>query len=88
MLSTYRVSNETIMTYSEFKRVYAAQKQERRKEVLYYIKQKACGLALLAIGILAPACCDGDGTLSIMFFLPLGLYLLFTRKKIMDFNGK
>lgn len=86
MLSTYRISDETIMTYSEFKRVSTAQKQKRRKELLYYIKQKACGIALLILGILAPAYCDGDGTISIMFFLPVGFYLLFTREKIMDFK--
>ena len=88
MLSAYKISNDAIMTYSEFKRIHTTQKQKRRKEVLYRIKQKACGFAFLVIGIFAPACCDGDGTLSIMFFLPMGFYLLFTRKKIMDFNGK
>ena len=60
------------------------QKAIRKAEKIYYIKQKLSGLTLAAIGILIPFIVDGDATASLLV-LPMGLYLLFTKEKMMDF---
>lgn len=60
---------------------------KKRTERLYYIKQRISGFVLLAIGVAAPFVLDGDGTASILL-VPLGIYLLFTKEKIMEFKGK
>lgn len=54
------------------------------KKFTYFLLQKLCGLAFIAIGIIIPAVCDKDVTISILV-IPLGLYLLITRKRIMTF---
>ena len=63
----------------------AERKARRKEEKIYYIKQKLSGLTLASIGILIPFVCDGDATASLLV-LPLGLYLLFTKEKVMDFK--
>ena len=75
---------ETVMTYSEWEKIHTQEKQERKAEHTYYIKQKLSGLTLAAIGIVMPILLDGDGTFSIIA-LPLGIYLIFTKEKIMMF---
>ena len=50
----------------------------------YYLKQKLLGLAAVGMAIACPLLLDGDATASVLF-LPLGLYLLFTKEKAMDF---
>ena len=62
----------------------ARSKARRKAKKIYYIKQKLSGLTMAAIGILIPFVCDGDATASIIV-LPLGLYLLFTKEKVMMF---
>lgn len=69
---------DEIMNYGEFKRYESMRKKER----WYFIKQKLCGLAMLIIGIATPILLDGDATVS-LFAVPLGLYLIFTRNKVM-----
>lgn len=61
-------------------------KPTRRQKAkrIYYIKQKLAGLVMASIGIIAPFICDGDATLSLIA-LPLGIYLLFTKEKVMMF---
>lgn len=54
------------------------------KERIYYLKQKLCGLALVCIGVITPLALDGDATASVLV-IPLGLYLIFTKNKIMYF---
>ena len=39
---------------------------------------------MAAVGIIAPFFLDGDATISLIA-LPLGLYLLFTKEKVMMF---
>ena len=56
----------------------------RKAERLYYIKQKLSGLAMASIGIVTPFICDGDATFSLIA-LPLGLFLVFTKEKVMMF---
>ena len=62
----------------------AERKARKRKELAYYIKQKLSGLTMAAIGIFTPILLDGDATFSLIA-LPLGIYLLFTKEKIMMF---
>ena len=59
---------------------HAADKAERK----YYIKQKLSGLTFAAIGIITPILLDGDCTFSLLA-LPVGIYLLFTKEKVMKF---
>ena len=56
----------------------------QKAERIYYIKQKLSGLIMAAIGIVTPFLCDGDATFS-LFLFPLGLFLLFTKEKVMMF---
>lgn len=60
---------------------------KKRTEKLYYIKQRISGFILLALGVATPFVLDGDATASLLM-VPLGIYLLFTKKKIMEFEGK
>lgn len=78
---------DTLHTYAEWKRIENRRKASRRTEATYYIKQKLSGLTMAVIGIITPMLLDGDATFSLIA-LPLGLFLLFTREKVMDFRGK
>ena len=62
----------------------AERKARKRKETIYYIKQRISGLTLAAIGIITPILLNGDATFSLIA-LPLGIYLIFTKEKIMMF---
>ena len=62
----------------------AERKARKRAETIYYIKQKLSGLTMAAVGIIAPILLDGDATFSLIA-LPLGIYLLFTKQKVMMF---
>lgn len=75
---------DTLHTYTEWKRIENRRKARRRANAAYYIKQKLAGLTLAVIGVLIPILLDGDATASVLI-LPLGLYLLFTKEKVMDF---
>lgn len=81
-------SIETVYTYTEWEKIYnrrmARKRAKRRAEATYYIKQKLIGLVMVVIGVLIPFVCDGDATASLVV-LPLGLYLLFTKEKVMMF---
>lgn len=61
-------------------RKHAADKAERK----YYIKQKLSGLTMAAIGIITAILLGGDVTFSLIA-LPLGIWLLFTKEKVMMF---
>ena len=62
----------------------AERKARKRKETISYIKQRISGLTLAAIGIITPILFGGDATFSLIA-LPLGIYLIFTKEKIMMF---
>jgi hypothetical protein len=66
---------------------YRRERQYRRKKsiAIYYIKQKLSGLVMATLGIIAPFVLDGDATFSLIA-LPLGIYLIFTHSKVMDFR--
>ena len=54
------------------------------RDKIYYLKQKLYGLIFVIIGVITPIILDGDATVSLLF-IPLGLYLIFTKNKIMYF---
>ena len=62
----------------------AERKVRKRAKTIYYIKQKLSGLTMVAMGIITPIICNGDATFSLIA-LPLGIYLLFTKEKVMMF---
>ena len=61
----------------------ARQKREakRKAKTIYFLKQKMMGIALIIISILIPIINNGDATASLLF-LPLGIYVLFTKEKV------
>ena len=82
---TLEQAREIIAEENRQKAIRRAERKARRKaERIYYIKQKLSGLTMAAIGIFTPFLLDGDATISLIA-LPLGLYLLFTKEKVMMF---
>jgi len=79
---------ETVYTYEEWLKEYNRQETKRRirqrTEHLYYMKQRISGAIMAAIGIITPFVLDGDVTFSLVA-LPLGIFLMLTREKIMIF---
>ena len=75
---------ETVMTYSQWERIYAQKARKRKAEHAYYIKQKLSGLTMAAVGIITPILLDGDATFSLIA-LPVGIWLLLTKEKVMMF---
>lgn len=75
---------ETVMTYSEWEKIHTQKARKRKAERTYYIKQKLSGLIMSAVGIITPILLDGDATFSLIA-LPVGIYLLFTKEKVMKF---
>ena len=75
---------ETVMTYSQWERIHAQKQRKRKTEYAYYIKQKLSGLTMAAVGIITPILLDGDATFTLIA-LPLGIWLLFTKEKVMMF---
>lgn len=82
------VAIETVYTYEEWLKEYNRRVTKRRirqrTERLYYLKQRLSGAIMAAIGIIMPFVLDGDATV-LLFALPLGIFLLLTRKKVMMF---
>ena len=87
MNTVIKLNTETInetMTYSEWEKIYTQKQRKRKAERTYYIKQKLSGLTMAAVGIITPILLDGDCTFS-LFALPVGIWLLFTKEKVMMF---
>jgi len=91
MMITYSSGSEaieTVYTYEEWLKEYNRQEIKRRikqrTEHLYYMKQRLSGAIMATIGILTPFVLDGDATVSLVT-LPLGIFLLLTREKVMTF---
>lgn len=55
-----------------------------KRKIMYFLKQKLCGLVLVASGVVIPLILDGDATASVLL-IPFGLFLIFTRQKVMEF---
>ena len=76
-----QITSEETYTLREAKRIINAKRQVKRESLLYKAKQKLLGLLAIAASIASPLLLDGDATIS-LFMLPLGLYLLFTKEKV------
>lgn len=91
MMITYSKGSEaveTVYTYEEWLKEYNRRKTKQRirqrTEHLYYMKQRISGAVMATIGIVTPFILDGDATFSLVA-LPLGIFLLLTREKVMTF---
>lgn len=91
MIMTYNNGSaaiETVYTYEEWLKEFNRRQTERRirqrTEQLYYIKQRLAGLVMVISGIALPFLFEGDITFS-LFALPLGIFLLLTKEKVMTF---
>ena len=76
-----QITSEETYTLQETKRIINAEYQAKRESLLYKAKQKLLGVVAIAASIVSPILLDGDATISIIM-LPLGLYLLFTKEKV------
>ena len=76
-----QITSEETYTLSEAKRIINAEHQAKRELLLYKAKQKLLGVVAISASIASPLLLDGDATISVIM-LPLGLYLLFTREKV------
>ena len=56
----------------------------KKHKLLYFLKQKLCGLVITGFGVLIPFVLDGDATASVIL-IPLGLFLIFTKQRVMEF---
>ena len=54
----------------------------RRKDKIYYIKQKLVGVVLIALGAASVPVSEGDGTAFVMMLF-IGLALIATRDKVL-----
>lgn len=91
MMITYSSGSEaieTVYTYEKWLKEYNRREAKRRikqkTEHLYYMKQRLSGVMMAAIGIITPFLLDGDVTFSLVA-LPLGIFLLLTKEKVMTF---
>lgn len=71
---------ETVMTYSEWEREVSRRNERKKREIKYYLKQKAFGLCAVIAGMITPLVV-GDGTIS-LFIIPAGVYFMLTTKKV------
>lgn len=89
MKNIYRLEAiETVYTYNEWLKEYNHRETiwriKQRTEHLYYMKQRMSGAIMAVIGIIMPFVLDGDATFSLVA-LPLGIFLLLTKEKVMTF---
>ena len=75
------ITSEQKYTLEDAKRIIEAEQKEKREIFLYKAKQKFIGMLAIGISIASPLLLDGDATISVIM-LPLGLYLLFTKEKV------
>lgn len=88
MLPAYKETYTYYATPSEntkiliYRRRKASNQDIKRKA--YFKKQRFCGILMTSIGIIAPIAL-ADATISFIT-LPLGLFLMFTKEKVMMFE--
>lgn len=93
MMANYKTSkaygSETLYTLEDAGKIVRRMDQilinTKNRKVIYFIKQKICGAAMLGIGIACPILFDGDATFSILA-VPLGLFLFITKHQVMSFR--
>ena len=75
-----QITTEETYTLREAKRIINAERQAKKEALLYYAKQKLLGVVAIGVSIASPLLIQ-DATISVIM-LPLGLYLLFTKEKV------
>ena len=75
-----QITNEETYTLAEARQILNEETKLKRDAIFWKIKQKVMGVSLIIISIAIPFIFQ-DVTVSI-FILPLGLYLLFTKGKV------
>ena len=75
------ITSEQKYTLEDAKRIIEAEQKEKREMFLYKAKQKFIGMLAIGISIASPLLLDGDATISVIM-LPLGIYMLFTKEKV------
>ena len=75
-----QITSEETYTLAEAKRIINAERQAKRESLLYKAKQKLFGVVAIGVSIASPLLIQ-DATISVIM-LPLGLYLLFTKEKV------
>lgn len=75
-----QITSEETYTLAEAKRIINAERQTKRETLLYKAKQKLLGVVAIGVSIASPLLIQ-DATISVIM-LPLGLYLLFTKEKV------
>ena len=76
-----QITSEETYTLAEAKRIINAERKTKRESLLYKAKQKLLGFVAIGVSIASPLLLDRDATISVIM-LPLGLYLLFTKEKV------
>ena len=76
-----QITSEETYTLSEAKRIINAERQAKRELLFYKAKQKLLGILAIVASIASPLLLDGDATISLIM-LPLGIYMLFTKEKV------
>lgn len=76
-----QITSEETYTLAEAKRIIKAQSKAKRELFISKAKQKLIGLFAIGVSIASPLLLDGDATISLIM-LPLGLYFLFTKEKV------
>ena len=75
-----QITSEETYTLLEAKQIINAERQAKRGLLLYKAKQKLLGVLAIGVSIASPLLLE-DVTASVIMF-PVGLYLLFTREKV------
>lgn len=82
------IEETKLYTLEEAERILNRRKimEENNKKRIrnYFIKQKLCGMVIVAAGIFCPIVTGGDATFSLLAF-PIGFGLLLSKQKIMTF---
>ena len=74
------ITSEQKYTIEDAKRIIETERQTKRELLLYKTKQKLLGVLAIGVSIASPLLLE-DVTASVIM-LPLGLYLLFTKEKV------
>ena len=72
-----QITSEETYTLRETRCIIKA----KRESLLYKAKQKLLGVLAITASIASPLLLDGDATISLIM-LPLGIYMLFTKEKV------
>ena len=72
-------SPEATAAYMERRRKWRQREKHRRQRRLYFLKQRLCGVALIALTVFLTSLLDGDATAAVLL-IPMGLFLIFTKE--------